>query len=329
MEEPLDMSKVQAGDEIVIDFGKNSGADVKVGAGDLLPMSIKAVAITDTQGRVRVGIRSNPKGAKVGYYDGPAPAGYIEIHNGYTIRALGEKEADEALKALQSNVPLSTDDAAETKSMEEFMEEADRFPSLGQQLSALNIEQYHSYQQKATALAKEIEATTGIPWQVTYGMATLETGYGQHAPNNNYFGIKGRGSAQKTTEFINGSYVTINASFRSYASMEASFQDFANLITGRLYRKAFEHTGDPRAFLQAVLECGYANEPAYLSRVERIWNDYDHIKEATPESLSKPTPPNLEAKASPSAKGLNPNIKITPDQLLSYAAGYAGTPYLY
>ncbi len=224
-------------------------------------MNIKAVSITDNHGRVRVGVRSIASG-KVGYYDA---SGYMEIHNGYSIHVLTEAETKAAVGALSSTVTLSTDETKENEAMDSFMEQADRFPSLAQRLTGANIDQYKSYQEKATALAKQIESETGIPWQVTYGQATLETGYGQHAPGNNYFGMKGSGQSQTTKEVINGVEVTVKAGFKTYASMEESFADYARLLsTNARYKGAFEYKNDPKAFLQTVIAGGYASDPAYV-----------------------------------------------------------------
>lgn len=268
LEDPLDISDIKEGDDIVIDFGRNSSADIKVGAGDLLPMSIQAVSITDTKGRVRVGIRSVVNG-KVGYYDA---SGYMEIHNGYTLHILSAKESKAVLAALEGKVTLSTDENKENEAMDSFIEQADRFPSLAQRLTSANIEQYKSYQEKATALAKQIEGDTGIPWQVTYGQATLETGYGQHAPGNNYFGMKGSGQSQKTKEVINGVEVTVQAGFKTYATMEESFADYARLIsTNARYKKAFEFKNDPEAFLAEIIRGGYATDLTYVGKVKSIW----------------------------------------------------------
>ncbi|MFZ4461326.1 MAG: glycoside hydrolase family 73 protein [Patescibacteria group bacterium] len=268
LEEPLDVSKIKEGDNIIIDFGRNSSADIKIGAGDLIPINIQAVSITDTKGRVRVGIRSVVNG-KVGYYD---ESGYMEIHNGYTLHILTAKEVKSALTALEGKVTLSTDEKKENDAMDSFIEQADRFPSLAQRLTSSNIEQYKSYQEKATVLAKQIESETGIPWQVTYGQATLETGYGQHAPGNNYFGMKGSGQSQKTKEVINGVEVTVQAGFKTYASMEESFADYARLIsTSARYKKAFEFKNDPEAFLTEIIRGGYATDLAYVGKVKSIW----------------------------------------------------------
>lgn len=48
--------------------------------------------------------------------------------------------------------------------------------------------------------AKESEAATGVPALVTLVQAALESGYGQHAPGNNFFGIKAGSSWTGNTQ---------------------------------------------------------------------------------------------------------------------------------
>src|SRR6185312_11369266 len=60
--------------------------------------------------------------------------------------------------------------------------------------------------------------------------AALETGFGRSAPGNNYFGIKGPGQRQATTEAQNGALQAINASFRTYPDLPGSIQGWWNTI---------------------------------------------------------------------------------------------------
>ncbi|MDD2565812.1 MAG: hypothetical protein PHZ26_01805 [Candidatus Gracilibacteria bacterium] len=83
IEEPItNPSDIKEGDKILIDFGKNRGANSKIGAGDILPPSITIIKITDNKGNEFVGTR-DIAGNKVGYYDKNNK--YIPIYNGYKI----------------------------------------------------------------------------------------------------------------------------------------------------------------------------------------------------------------------------------------------------
>jgi hypothetical protein len=60
--------------------------------------------------------------------------------------------------------------------------------------------------------------------------AALETGFGKSAPGNNYFGIKGPGQTQPTTEAQNGALQAVDASFRTYPDLPGSIQGWWNTI---------------------------------------------------------------------------------------------------
>jgi len=132
----------------------------------------------------------------------------------------------------------------------------------------------------AKSIAQKIEGLTGIPYKVTLGQALLETGHGKHAPGNNYFGIKGKGNALNTAEFVNGKYVQVKASFRSYDSMFDSFYDYARLIsTSRRYRPVLERLkngeiSSSRDVLAGIIQAGYATSPTYVKNAEGALNKY-------------------------------------------------------
>ncbi len=132
----------------------------------------------------------------------------------------------------------------------------------------------------AKAAAQKIEELTGLPWRVTVAQATLETGNGKHIPNNNCFGIKGRGEIQKTAEYENGSYRQVNASFRTYDSIFDSFYDYAKLImTSQRYSRIIEqykngNITSSRDILARIIKAGYATSPTYVQNAESALNSH-------------------------------------------------------
>lgn len=113
---------------------------------------------------------------------------------------------------------------------------------------------------------------SGIDPYVIMSQAALETGYGAHAPNNNYFGIKGPGGTQRTTEYVNGKPVTINDSFRGYASLGDSVQGYVDFLSSnRRYRNVFTQP-DGKAQIGAIAAAGYATDPAYAQKVSSIYD---------------------------------------------------------
>ncbi len=130
--------------------------------------------------------------------------------------------------------------------------------------------------------ALETQALTGIPASVTMAQAALESGWGQHAPGNNFFGIKGRGPAgsQKlaTREFIGGRWQRRLADFRRYNNPLESFLDHAQVISeGRYLKHAMEHTGSAKDFIHALQsdKAKYATDPQYEAKILELISRYD------------------------------------------------------
>ena len=93
---------------------------------------------------------------------------------------------------------------------------------------------------QAARVARAVEDEFGVPAAVTLAQAALESDWGRAhmGEANNYFGIKAydRGGVPQigpiakgfvtlpTREVVNGRTITVNARFRSYASMADSFR---------------------------------------------------------------------------------------------------------
>src|SRR5690606_40882563 len=81
-----------------------------------------------------------------------------------------------------------------------------------------------------------VSAETGVDPRIIIAQAAIETGWGAHAPGNNFFGIKshGKGGGQTLTtqEVVNGKRVTVKDSFRRFRSEEhtSELQSRENLV---------------------------------------------------------------------------------------------------
>jgi len=116
--------------------------------------------------------------------------------------------------------------------------------------------------------------------------AALETGWGQRLPRTadgasslNIFGVKagdgwsGARATADTVEFSNGVASLRRTAFRAYASVEDSVRDFANLLKDSpRYRDALAAGGDSQAYLQSIAKAGYATDPEYSIKLNRILN---------------------------------------------------------
>ena len=136
--------------------------------------------------------------------------------------------------------------------------------------------------------AYECELNYNVPVYATLAQAALESGFGKHAPDFNFFGIKAgnswKGSKQrlKTWEVIKGIRTPVYAYFRAYSSAYQGFVDHAKFLQ-RAFPKAFNHK-DPMEFLislqtEHIWNNGkpkvYATDPKYIEKMEKIYKMFD------------------------------------------------------
>jgi len=131
--------------------------------------------------------------------------------------------------------------------------------------------------------AVQASQTTGIPAQFLVGHAALETGWGRAEPryangqpSYNLFGIKAGSQWQgptveaTTTEYVNGVAEKRIERFRAYASYAESFQDYAQLLAQSPRYAAVIGSRDAASFAQGLQRAGYATDPAYATKLERV-----------------------------------------------------------
>jgi len=142
--------------------------------------------------------------------------------------------------------------------------------------------------------------------ELLLAQAALETGWGQHVirgtdGNNsfNLFGIKadarwqGERALTETIEFEDGVMRKQHAAFRAYASPADSFADYADFLQSNpRYREALNRAADAPSFARALAEAGYATDPDYSGKINRIMDGerlrdaLSGIKDSVPEPLS-------------------------------------------
>lgn len=113
---------------------------------------------------------------------------------------------------------------------------------------------------------------------VLVAQAALETGWGQHVPdNNNYYGIKasdswtGKSLDLISDEFEDGQFTPKLSSFRAYDSPLESMQDYIHLIkNSQRYQKAAQKSFDPDAYFDEIQKAGYATDPNYATKLKDI-----------------------------------------------------------
>ena len=106
--------------------------------------------------------------------------------------------------------------------------------------------------------------------------AALETGHGQHVPDNNLFGIKAHGASGgktlTTKEVVKGKVVTEQASFRGYKDYDASIAGRIEFtVKNKRYAKhgyLAATTAEQKA--AALQKAGYATDPKYAHKLVSI-----------------------------------------------------------
>ncbi len=145
--------------------------------------------------------------------------------------------------------------------------------------------------------------------QIIMGQAILESNWGDSGLSsqyNNFHGLKAGSTWQgattpglSTKEEENGKMIDIKDSFRAYASPAEGIAGYFDFISTDRYAEARSHADDPRAFIQALKDAGYATDSKYVAKVlgiveanhlEVISSYYIQLKEqnATPSPAAQP-----------------------------------------
>ena len=136
--------------------------------------------------------------------------------------------------------------------------------------------------------AKDVEQATGIDARLMLAQSALETGWGKYPilkedgqPSFNLFGIKAHTGWQgdsaniTTTEYRGGVAMSEKANFRAYGSYQESFHDYARFLqSNSRYQEALEHVDQPKQFAEKLQQAGYATDPNYADKINRIMDRY-------------------------------------------------------
>ncbi len=126
----------------------------------------------------------------------------------------------------------------------------------------------------------------GVDPEVLIAQSALETGWGQYMrPKENgqnsfsLFGIKadqrwqGERVSVSTLEFRQGAMQREQAQFRAYGSVGEAFEDYVDFIQSNpRYRQALENGFNPEAYARELQRAGYATDPDYASKINRVRN---------------------------------------------------------
>jgi flagellum-specific peptidoglycan hydrolase FlgJ len=143
--------------------------------------------------------------------------------------------------------------------------------------------------------AFEVEKEKGVPAIAILAQAALESGWGNKAIGNNFFGIKYNPEVNDkfqrvlTTEYfadrkdfenkgyeienveyhlgINKFKVLIYAKFADYDTPKEAFLAHANLLLSKRYVHALSKKENAKEYLKLIAESGYATDPNYAKKM--------------------------------------------------------------
>lgn len=138
--------------------------------------------------------------------------------------------------------------------------------------------------------AQQLYGTYHILPSITLAQAALESDWGRSslaATYHNLFGIKGTDPATtkllKTSEYVNGQWVTVRARFQVYASDQASMKAHSLLLVNGTSWNANQYAAVVSAktyttAAEALKTAGYATDPGYPEKLINLIKQYDLAK---------------------------------------------------
>ncbi len=150
--------------------------------------------------------------------------------------------------------------------------------------------------------AEQAAKKLNVDANVLISQAALETGWGKSIIKSsdgissyNLFNIKADNSWQgkqenvSTVEFKEGIAIKEIAGFRSYDSYQDSFDDYVEFIkTNPRYKTALNMVRQPKQYMQALQQAGYATDPEYAKKVMKIFQS-ELITNKLPEQVAMQT----------------------------------------
>lgn len=202
------------------------------------------------------------------------------------IRQLGDPQAKDSQSAVagKDDVKLDFDRLRLHRPITPVAVEAFAPLKNISQESIKGFDSPRDFVEKLTPLAEKYAAELGVDAKVLLAQSALETGwgkymirYGNDVPTHNLFNIKadsrwdGPKAVVPTLEYEKGQPVREYAAFRSYPTYEASFKDYVDFIkSGQRYQGALENVADSQAYVESLHRAGYATDPQYSNKINRI-----------------------------------------------------------
>lgn len=138
---------------------------------------------------------------------------------------------------------------------------------------------------KLWSAAKTTAHYIGTTPEILLAQAALETNWGKNIINQkpgestfNLFNIKAdsswknKSATVNTIEHQDGVLVKGKSKFRTYESFKESFMDYVHFLKNNTrYDDALNKASDPKQFIKAIHQAGYATDPHYADKVLNIF----------------------------------------------------------
>jgi hypothetical protein len=117
----------------------------------------------------------------------------------------------------------------------------------------------------------------------------LESNYGKAvSARNNFFGLKGDGTASLTQEFINNQWITITDQFINFPDV----QTCVNYLVDRWYKNFKNYQGcnnapDRNTAAKMLQDSGYATDPNYAEKLVKLMNQHAPVTESAGTHILK------------------------------------------
>lgn len=159
-------------------------------------------------------------------------------------------------------------------------------PFENKSISSLHFNTPEEFIKNLWASAKTAANFIGADPKILLAQAALETNWGrkiissenQHSTHN-LFNIKADSSwkndatVKSTLEEKEGLMVKEKSSFRKYSSFTDSFMDYVSFLkTNTRYQEALNKASNPKEFIQALQDAGFATDSNYANKIWQIFS---------------------------------------------------------
>lgn len=149
------------------------------------------------------------------------------------------------------------------------------------------LEEKEAFIEEIGLISQQMQEKYDVRASISIAQAILESEWGKSDLTvlyNNLYGVKSsdpsHSALMKTTEYVNGEAITVQASFKVYDSFYSSIEDHAQLMTEgtswdhTLYHPVIQASTYQEA-AKALQTAGYATDPDYHEKLIELIEQYE------------------------------------------------------